>query len=169
MASNVYESPAALLAEMKNLRAGLPNLPAAITQVTADGETSTIPQIEAEMDGIIAVYQAEKDAEIALQKATKAREDLAVTAIPRYEAIRASLKTMIGKKNPDLTKIGLEPDRTPAPLTVDQKKTKVSRALATRKARGTMGPKQKAKIKGSVPAETPSPTPSPEPPGKAGS
>jgi hypothetical protein len=157
MASNPYESPKALLTEMKALRAGLPNLPAAITQVTAGGQSSTIPQVEAEMDGYIATYQAESDAETALANAEQAREVMAVTAVPRFEAIRGALKSMLGKKSPALATVGITPDKTPAPLTVEQKQVKVAKALATRKARGTMGPKQRAKIKGTVPASSPSP------------
>jgi hypothetical protein len=95
-------------------------------------QVSTVPQVETELDGYIAVYQAEADAEAALKKAVKARKDMDATAVARFEAIRASLKSML--------------------------------------ARGTMGRKQKAKIKGTVPAASPAPAAqTPTPPAKAGS
>src|SRR5271165_6289556 len=119
------------------MRAGIPNLPSGTTQIVAGGQVSTPAQLQAELDGYIATYQAAEDAELALKNAEKARDNVAVTVLPRFEALRTSFKGMLGKKNPDLVKLGLEPDKTPAPLTVDQKKAKAAKALATRKARGT--------------------------------
>ena len=160
--SDPIESPSALLAALKGMRAGIPNLPAGTTQIVAGGQVSTPAQLEAELDTYIATYQAAEDAELALQNAEKARDTLAVTVVPRFEALRTSFKGMLGKKNPDLTKVGLEPDKTPAPLTLQQKQAKAAKAAATRKARGTLGPKQKAAIKGQVPPATP-PAPAPKP------
>ena len=105
------------------------------------------------------VFQAAEDAAIALHIAVQARNAVAPAALARYEALRGSFKAMLGKRNPDLVKIGIEPDKTPPPATVEQKKARVARAQATRVARGTKGPKQKAAIKGQVPPAAPAPPP----------
>jgi len=155
--SDVLVSHSAMLAVLKAMRAGLQNnLPAGLTQIAAGGEVSTVAQVETELDGYIATYQAADDAETAYRKAVKTRDDEAGTVVPRIEALRTSLKGVFGKKNPDLTKVGLTPDKTPAPLTLEQKQERAAKAAATRKARGTKGPKQKAAIKGQLP---PAPTP----------
>ena len=73
---------------------------------------------------------------------------------------------MFGGSIDTLATFGLEPRKTPATVPPVEKVVAVQKALATRKARNTMGPKQKAKIKGTVPATapaTPPAAPSPTP------
>jgi hypothetical protein len=61
---------------------------------------------------------------------------------------------MLGKKNVALANYGIAPDKEATPLTPEQVVARAAKAKATREARHTMGPKQKAKIKGQ-PAQTP--------------
>lgn len=164
--SDPVTSPNALLAAFKAMRAGLDNgLPSGLTQIGAGGKVSTIADVKAELDDTIKVYQAAKDADLEAQKAAKARDEMAPAAVARYEALRTALKGIFGRKSPDLVKVGLAPDKTPAPPTVEEKKARVEKMQATRKARGTKGPKQLKAIKGQVPDPTPPP---PAPPAKSG-
>jgi hypothetical protein len=49
-----------------------------------------------------------------------------------------------------LSLFGLAPRKVPAPPTLEEKEVRVAKAKATRLARGTMGPRAKAKVKGTV-------------------
>jgi hypothetical protein len=56
---------------------------------------------------------------------------------------------------------GITPPKAHKPLTVEALSEKVALNLATRKARGTVGPKKRLEIKGSVETTTgPAPAPS---------
>lgn len=59
-----------------------------------------------------------------------------------------------------LAGFGLSP-RKSTKKTLDTKVTAVAKTVATRKARGTTGPKAKAKIKGAAPAASPTTKPTP--------
>jgi hypothetical protein len=88
---------------------------------------------------------------------------------PVLRAVQATVEAQYGEA-PDaetvLADFGYSPRKKPT-KTVEEKTAAVAQAKATRQARGTKGPKAKAKIKGVVPAidaatsEAVSPTPSP--------
>jgi hypothetical protein len=102
---------------------------------------------------------AAEAARAALQTAVKAlREERAQTA-GFVGAFRAIVKGMY--KSPEtLAGFGLSP-RKSTKKTLDTKVTAVAKTVATRKARGTKGPKAKAKIKGTAPAVSPTTKPAP--------
>jgi hypothetical protein len=88
---------------------------------------------------------------------------------PVLEAIEGLVKSQFGKTNVTvLTDFGYASAK-PVTLTSAETVIKVAKAEATRAARGTMGPKAKAKIKGIVPsssAKAPAPaSPAPAPTG----
>lgn len=57
----------------------------------------------------------------------------------------------LGRASGELAHFGFAADRKPArPLTVEEKALRAARARATRAARGTMGPRQRARIKGDL-------------------
>ena len=91
------KDPAAFTKALLALIAGLQNsMPAGLTQLAAGGAVSTLTALEAELQAMVVVYQAVDDAAVAHAKAIDAREALAPTAIPRFEAIRASVMTALG-------------------------------------------------------------------------
>jgi hypothetical protein len=63
--------------------------------------------------------------------------------------LRNVVMASFGRKTPKLATFGFAPFKTPV-LTSEQRALATAKAQATRKARRTMGPKQKAKIKGVV-------------------
>jgi len=83
-----------------------------------------------------------------------------VTEVVR--GLRQYVISAFGASNPVLADFGFTPPKKQA-LTPEQKVARALKAAATRKARGTMGKKQKAGIKGAVPAPATSP-PAAEPP-----
>jgi hypothetical protein len=64
-----------------------------------------------------------------------------------YAALKAAVISYFGAKSPQLVKFGLEPRKTPAPLTSMQLAVRAAKVKATRQQRGTKGPVQKAGIK----------------------
>ncbi|HEY8087672.1 MAG TPA: hypothetical protein VIF09_07505 [Polyangiaceae bacterium] len=85
----------------------------------------------------------------------------------------AFVKATFGNVPDSLAAFGLATKKARTPLTAEQVAAKVAKMDATRKARGTMGPKQKKAVKGGVtgvvvtPVTTP-PHPSPQPAGGNG-
>ena len=164
-AATVSEWIAALLV-------GLTKLPSGVTSIMVDGMVYQVPDLVTKLTTLKALFDA---ADAALRAYKKALASLGGTyddTVTFVQNTRATVKPMIGRKSADLVDYGLKPDKTPAALTVEQTTTKVAKNKATRKARGTMGPKQKAAIHGTVPAEPPAPPTStpivPLPPVKIG-
>jgi len=163
--SDISNNNGAFIAAMKALLAGMATtLPANVTQVVAEGEVSSITDITNEVNGYITLYQAADDAAVVLHTAVQAREAIAPKATARYAALRNAFKSMIGKKSPNLTKVGITPDKTPAPPTLEKKKASATKGAATRTARGTKGKKQLAAIHGEVTPPTPTTPPTPATP-----
>lgn len=149
--SDNQTTPGTVLKQLQALEAGLTDNPLpGMTQIAAGGMVSTVAELIVEVQGYAALYKAAEDAAAAYDKALQAREVAAPAALDRLQQIRAALKGAIGKRNPDLLAFGITPDQEPAPLTVEQKLARAAKAKATRAARHTMGPKQKAAIKGQI-------------------
>lgn len=154
--SENQNNPGNILKSFQALAGGLANNPLpGLTQLAAGGQVMPVADLLAEVQGYAQLYKAAEDAAKAHDKAIQAREAAAPAAIDRLQQIRAALKSAIGKRNPDLLAFGITPDQEPAPLTVEQKLARAAKAKATRAARHTMGPKQKAAIKGQVPPPDP--------------
>ncbi len=107
---------------------------------------------------VIAVYQgrvttgqAVVTARAAWQAAVKADRDQRAQTAVFVGAFRAIVQGMYQDPG-TLADFGLAP-RKSTKKTVETKATAVAKTLATRKARGTMGKKEKSKIKGDITAE----------------
>ncbi len=87
------------------------------------------------------------------------REDDALTARTDVllALVRQTLLAMYFGHDAVLADLGLSPRKPPRQLTAEEKKAKADKIRATRKARGTIGPREKAKIRGvaAPPRETP--------------
>jgi hypothetical protein len=77
-------------------------------------------------------------------------------------SVRQALQIAFANSNETLAEYGLKPRRTRA-RTVEQRVAAAAKAKATRAARHTMGPKQKAQIKGTVEVPVTSTPASPAP------
>ena len=149
-------SPGKLLAALTALVKGLEETPPeGLTHVAAGGTVLSIEEVKTEAKGYIAVYKKAEATAIEHAKAVQERKLLAPHACGRYNALEASFKAAMGKNNPDLIKLGFEPNKTPTALTVDQKKASVAKGQATRVVRGTKGKRQKAALKGKLPEAPP--------------
>lgn len=159
-----FDTPGTTLGLLNQLVGGLGTKPpGGATSMVVDAQSTAMADVVAELKGYEATYQAEADAKATLAAAHQARLKLEPKALPRVRLIIEALKGMMGPNNPALTNLGIEPEKVPAPLTAEKQVIKAAKNAATRKARGTLGSKQKKAIKGQVPA------PAPAAPAKPGS
>jgi hypothetical protein len=147
--STSKQSRVSLLAVVQALIAGTQKQPPSgeITlgnvAYTALSLVQLLESLGAAMTAQAATEATAKDAVLATRAAeTKVRP--VVTAYKKY------LQTTYGNATQTLAVYGLAPAKTPKPLTVEAKSAKVAAGLATRKARGTVGPKKRLEIKGTV-------------------
>jgi hypothetical protein len=84
---------------------------------------------------------------------------------PVLKAYRRHLLTTYGDAAQTLALYGLAPEKERTPLSVEARALKVARNQATRKARGTLGPKKRLAIRGTVEAKGAEPAVAPEKPG----
>jgi hypothetical protein len=128
-----------------------------------DGKDVTAPDIVPKLDERIAAAQttATKHAE---WLAAVAAEKAVVQATAAFVSmVRQSLRLKFKSQQDVLTQLGLQPRKQPRKLDAGEVSAKVALQKATRKARGTLGTRQRAKIKGKVPETQPATT-APTPP-----
>jgi hypothetical protein len=147
--------PSKVSAWITSLLAGLAKFPSGVTSVLINGKVYQLTDVTTQLGAIKAPFdvaaQAERDYQKALQTLNGVYED----AVTFVQDTRAAIKPMIGRKSADLVDYGMEPDKTPKPLTAEQEVTKVAKGKATRKARGTLGTRQRTAIHGTLPEPTP--------------
>jgi hypothetical protein len=138
---------------------------------TVSSPSSTIPSftirnVTVKTTDIITTLQQRIDAANAVEPpratwlmAVQTDRDLRTKTDPTISGVRQALLLMFGGSIDTLAAFGLEPRKAPTPVPPVEKAVAVQKALATRKARSTMGPKPKAKIKGTVPTTAPATLP----------
>jgi hypothetical protein len=94
--------------------------------------------------------------------ATAKYEALNTQLTPVVRALRQYVINAFGQNSPLLADFGFTPPKK-ATLTPEQLTARALKADATRKARGTLGKKEKAKIKGTVVTTAPATSPAPVP------
>lgn len=153
------QTPGGVFEALTELDKGLQTeMPTGCTQLTAGGKVSQLTDLSTEVAGMLAIYQTVETTGLAHKNALKARDDAEPTVMARYQEIATAVKAALGKRSPNLPKLGLKTNKTPTPLTAAQKLERNAKAQATRKARGTKGKKQVRAMHGEVP--TPAPQPS---------
>lgn len=132
--------------------------PQGVTSLLVHGKGYTLQELLVALSGYAATFDAEEKASAAARAALEARNEIEQDAEHLVQGVRTVLKGMLGKQSVALERYGVRPDKDPTPLTVEQEVLRVAKGKATRKARNTMGPKQKAKIKGQLPPAPPAPS-----------
>ena len=122
------------------------------------GVTYTYDQLQASLQGTIDAESAVLTTRAAWQNAVKGEKDKRTQNRPFLDALTQTVVAMFGTSVETLADFGLAP-RKPRTVKPATKVLAAQKNLATRKARNTMGKKQKAGIKGTVSAPTtPAPT-----------
>lgn len=118
--------------------------------VTIAGVTMAPAQVGATLETRIAATHASTTAKANLSQTVAARKATMVATQPVVDAVTQIALIMYANQPDVLTTFGIVPKKVPVPLTVAQKADRQAKIEATRLARGTMGPKAKAKVKGVV-------------------
>jgi hypothetical protein len=149
-----------MIAMLGKLIAGLQKHPPP-AGVTIDGKSYTAAQVEGILQPIIDAMNAAVAAK-AMFLETAHASDAAYAANQAFvRDLKQTLQITYGSQASTLADFGLTPRKKPT-MTAAEKAEAAVKAAATRKARNTMGAKQKAKITGATPvATTQSPTPVP--------
>ncbi len=100
----------------------------------------------------LAPYDFVNDHWMSLHMGIAARDAQEDAASQFVRDARAAVIVSFGENSAEFRSFGFHPPKKPAPLTLEKQQLKNARAKATRRARGTLGPKQRKKIKGVVPA-----------------
>ncbi len=161
--SNGIES---LVAQDQSLLAGVQKNLANQT-FTVNDQSCTTQDVVNVLQGRISKGLAVQAARAALAAAVKDNLDERSSTAGFVSAFRAIVKGMFQSPG-TLASFGLEP-RKSTKKTLATKVTAVEKTAATREARGTKGPKAKAKIKGTVPTANASGTQPSAPVAAAGS
>jgi len=122
-----------------------------------DSQVLTPAEIVKVLQTRLSAGQAVVAAQAAREAAVKADRDERAKTATFVSSLRRLVEAMFAQSPDTLAAFGLTARRV-AKKTVAIKATAVAKSKATRKARNTLGRKQKAKVKGTVPATPPSPT-----------
>ncbi len=98
-------------------------------------------------------------ARVKWQDAVKAQRAVKAKVSPIVKAYRSYLVSLYGNSSETLADFGMTPPKAPSPRTTEQKATTAKLNKATRVARHTAGPRQKAGIKGTTSATAPAAAP----------
>ena len=121
-----------------------------VTSLTLASTAYTPAQVTAALQQLVDL-RAAVDAAKAAAKGKLAAETAQAPALQGLMAALVSYVKTAYSASPDvLADFGLQPRKTPTPLTAEQKAAAVAKREATRKARGTTGPKAKLAVKGNV-------------------
>jgi hypothetical protein len=123
--------------------------------VRIDGRTYTHAQLLKVLQRRVDATNAITAARAALATAILDEERERATTKAVVDGIRQLAFVMFGSAADGLADFGLSPRRR-THLTGEQLAARTAKAAATRKARGTLGPKQRLRIKGTVPEPAPS-------------
>jgi hypothetical protein len=126
--------------------------------VTVAGVVMTPAQVEAAIQSRVTAINASKTAKAALAKAVADAEALMTSTQPVVDAVKQIALIMYVNQPAVLTVFGITPKKVPVALTAVELAERAAKAAATRLARNTMGPKEKAKVKGVLPATAPAAT-----------
>jgi len=146
----------------------IPKYLTALTTVILAGATFTVQGLVDFFNGQIALLDAATNARAQLKAAVKAIKDNRTTNGPVVKGFNDLILSMFSNQPTVLAAFGIATRKQPA-KTSEAKALAAQRNVATRKARNTMGKKQRKDVKGNVPAlqgapapqASPAPTPAP--------
>ena len=144
------------LKQLQKIQQGLAKHYAGVTSLTLGGVSVTLTDlqalIQADLDAMEASAQAQATARVLVQAERAAH----AKALPLVRSLKALVTATHGATQAAselLEDFGYRP-RKRAARTVEQVAEAKRKAAATRKARHTMGPKQKKLVKGEIPGES---------------
>jgi hypothetical protein len=146
--STPVAAPNGLRSELQQLLQGWQEvIPSGSTFPSSAGSFDQ-PAVLARLQGYLAAY-TDLDTHVTGANEARAQVRSQMAEAKAYcSALKAAVITYLGSENsPRLAKFGLKPRKSRAPLTSEQLAVRAAKVRATRKLRGTMGPRKKAGIK----------------------
>ncbi|HZU95478.1 MAG TPA: hypothetical protein VFF73_02140 [Planctomycetota bacterium] len=135
--------------QIKAIRAGLKTgLPAGTTSLTVGNVSYSIPDLDKALATEEAYYDNASAAHVASQAAVRERDARVGTARALVDDFKSAIRGLLGTQNETLLQFGVKPKKAARKLTADEKALAAARNRATRKARGTVGPRARAAIHG---------------------
>ncbi len=135
--------------KLTDLDSGVASDIPATTTLTVNGKAYTQPQIRAQIAQTLGLFKAVVLALSAYRSATSALHQALPGADQFYKELVVTLKQLLGKGNPVLTKFGISVQARKVPSVEKKTEAKAKRKL-TRQARHTMGKNQKQAIVSNV-------------------
>jgi hypothetical protein len=124
-----------------------PGLLPATFSMPVGGVQYDAANLATKLQGAVAPLVDVANLKAALAKAEAAAEAAIAAARALSQQVDSGFKAAFGLTSPTLTELDLKPKVARTPMTTEQKLLMAAKAKATRIARGTLGPKQKAALK----------------------
>jgi hypothetical protein len=143
----------------QKLMDGIKKHESTLTSFTVAGATYKTADILGILQQRLTTAHAAESTRAAWLTAVKANKDERAKTRPVVSGVRQTIQVMFAGSTDTLAEFGLKPRKPRALRTPEQKAESVIKGKATRAARHTAGPKQKAKIKGTAPQAAPATAP----------
>ena len=134
---------------LRALEAGIKANFTDVQNVIVGGTTYTVPQLEAQIEAYLAAQTLTVTTGNAYHAAVAAEKTSNAAATVFRSGVEAYAVSRYGKTSPILSQLGFTPAKAKK-TTAAVKAVAVLKVKATRKARNTMGKKEKLKIKGTI-------------------
>jgi hypothetical protein len=154
--STTSHSRSARIAADQALLAGVQKFLMSYPSLSVDGQTMTPANIVQFLENRINAAQAAQTAEAARTAALKSESDVRAQTAAEQLSLRQIAQGMFSGTPDNLAVFGLKP-RKASSETATTRAAAAVKAKATRKARGTLGPKAKLEITGGSTPETSTP------------
>ena len=155
MTNNVNDTKAAARGTELDVQLALKGLntsPPQQTNYMIGASSYALADLTAKLQAMAATFQSRRDLEQQLANVRALIKQNAQANAKFMRDFRQCFRGMLGSQNQQLHAYGIKPLKDPRKLTAEQRTLAAARSMATRKKRGTLGPKQKAAIRADPPA-----------------
>ncbi|HZU95178.1 MAG TPA: hypothetical protein VFF73_00615 [Planctomycetota bacterium] len=165
---SIHDEPSKSERDLLSIKAGIEQVLTAGKTMPFQGQSYDQTGLLAVVNALLAPIQLVRSDRATLERDIGARKANAANLEQFVKLFKAQCVVTYGENSNEFVAFGFKPRKKAAPLTPEKKQHKTAQARATRKARGTVGPRVKQSIIGSVdPAEGNAGTPAPPSGGNA--
>ena len=122
------------------------------SSLDVNGQSQTQADLDAYLVKELQLHGAPRTLRVQLEAAAKARDAAEEAERTFLAGLKAAVISKLGPDDPRLVQFGFKPRQKPKKLTAAQNVARAAKAESTRKARGTLGSRQRAAIHGQSPA-----------------
>ena len=122
-------------------------IPTGITSLLVGGVTYTVADLEKKVAEVAKPWKDVRAAHAVIRAAMASREADERAALSFLSDLRSAIVTLLGRKNEELTRFGLTPEKARRQLTPAELVVRAEKARLTRELRGTKGKRQKEALR----------------------